>query len=89
MDTRERRAFEDLGRRVREARLMRGWTQETAAERLAIDLKDFQRIEAGKVNVTLRTLVRLARSLRVPLRSLFDPPASRAPRKVGRPRVVR
>jgi transcriptional regulator with XRE-family HTH domain len=85
VDPKDRRACQDLGRRVREARTGRGWTQEVAAERLGIDVRELQRIEAGRVNLTLHTLLRLARALGTPIRALFDPPASRAPRKPGRP----
>jgi transcriptional regulator with XRE-family HTH domain len=77
--------FEDLGRRIREARRAKDWTQEVAAERLSIDVRELQRIEAGRVNLTLQSLLRIARVLGLPVRSLFDAPASRAPRKPGRP----
>jgi transcriptional regulator with XRE-family HTH domain len=50
-----------------------------------VDVRELQRIEAGRVNLTLHTLLRLARALGTPVRALFDPPASRAPRKPGRP----
>lgn len=85
MDPKDRRACQDLGRRVREVRTDRGWTQEAAAERLGIDVRELQRIEAGRVNLTLHTLLRLTRALGTPIRDLFDPPSSRAPRKAGRP----
>lgn len=86
VDARDRRVFEDVGRRVRELRVDRGWTQEDAVERLGVDVRELQRIEAGKVNLTLASLVRLARGLGTPVRALFDPPTSRAPRRPGRPR---
>jgi transcriptional regulator with XRE-family HTH domain len=85
VDPKDRRACQDLGRRVREVRTGRGWTQEAAAERLGIDVRELQRIEAGRVNLTLHTLLRLARVLGAPVRELFDAPKSRAPRKPGRP----
>lgn len=81
----EQRAFRDLGHRMRELRIERGWTQEVAAERLGVGVRELQRIEAGRVNLTLRSLVRIARALAVPLRSLFDAPETRATRTVGRP----
>jgi transcriptional regulator with XRE-family HTH domain len=85
VEARDRRVFEDLGRRVREVRRERSWTQEDAAERLGVDVRELQRIEAGRVNMTLQSLVRMARSLGVPVRELFEAPASRGPRKPGRP----
>jgi transcriptional regulator with XRE-family HTH domain len=50
----------ELGRRLRAARLAAKITQEEAAARAAIDYKRFQRLEAGTVNATVRTLVRAA-----------------------------
>lgn len=49
-----------LGRRVRAARVEAGLTQEEAASRSKIDYKRWQRIESGDVNMTVRTLVRVA-----------------------------
>jgi transcriptional regulator with XRE-family HTH domain len=74
----EARAF---GARVRDLRHGRGWTLETAAERALLDLKHFQKIEAGTINVTLVTLVRLAAGFGVPLSELFSTSSS-----PGRPR---
>jgi transcriptional regulator with XRE-family HTH domain len=73
----------DVGRRVAEIRRAMGLTQQEAAERLRMPLKNFQRIESG-MNLTIRTLVRLARGLCVPTRDLFDPPTDRRKRR-GRP----
>ena len=78
-------ALFDLGRRINELRGAAGLTQEALAERMATDAKDLQRIEAGEVNVTFRTLVRLADALGCSLGELVAPPTSRAV-KVGRPR---
>jgi transcriptional regulator with XRE-family HTH domain len=38
-------------------------TQEAAAARAGIDLKHWQRIERGSVNITMRTMVRVAAAL--------------------------
>ena len=78
-------ALFDLGRRAAELRAGAGLTQEALAERIAMDVKDVQRIEAGEVNITFRTLVRLADALGCSLGELVAPPTSRAV-KVGRPR---
>jgi transcriptional regulator with XRE-family HTH domain len=67
-----------------EFRRQRGWTQQDAAEHLRMPLKNLQRIEAG-MNLTLRTLVRVARGLGVRARVLLDEPGSRPKRKRGRP----
>jgi transcriptional regulator with XRE-family HTH domain len=60
-----------LGARVRELRESRGWTLERAAEAMDLDLKHLQKVEAGKLNVTLVTLVRIAEGFAEPLSSLF------------------
>ncbi len=60
-----------LGQRVRAMRDARGWTLEKAAEATNLDLKHFQKIEAGKLNVTLVTLVRLAEGFGEPMERLF------------------
>lgn len=77
-------ALFELGRRINELRGAAGLTQEQLAERVAMDVKDVQRIEAGEVNVTFRTLVRLAAGLGCTLAELVTPPTSRVV-KVGRP----
>ena len=53
----------EIGVRVRAAREVAGLSQEVAAHRAAIDYKRWQRIEHGDVNVTTRTLVRIAAAL--------------------------
>jgi transcriptional regulator with XRE-family HTH domain len=79
------RVIEDIGRRVAEIRQALGLTQQEAAEKLAMPLKNLQRIEGG-ANLTVRTLVRLARGLGVRTRELLDEPASRERRTAGRPK---
>ena len=74
----------DVGRRVMELRQSRGWTQEHFAERLRVDARTLQRIEAGK-HITFAMLVQLARALRVPIGELFEPPTARDLRRRGRP----
>jgi transcriptional regulator with XRE-family HTH domain len=43
-----------------------------------LDLKHLQKIEAGQLNVTLVTLVRIAAGLEVPMNELFPRRRSRA-----------
>jgi transcriptional regulator with XRE-family HTH domain len=56
---------------VRALRGARRWTLEEAAEASNLDLKHFQKVEAGKLNVTLVTLVRIAEGFDEPVASLF------------------
>ena len=62
-------ALARIGCSVRDARLRLGLTQEQLAGATGIDYKRIQRIERGAVNITVRTLVRLATVLE---RSLHD-----------------
>lgn len=83
-----RRVLGDVGRRVAELRVARGMTQEELAERvLECSTKYLQRLEAGRENLTIESLVALANRLRVKVQALFDPPASRLVRR-GRPRKI-
>ncbi len=79
------RVLKDIGRRVAEVRLAREMTQEQFAEKvLGVSLKYCQAVEAGRENLTVASLVRLANKLRLPVARLFEPPASRRVR-TGRP----
>lgn len=61
-----------LAENVRRLREMMKWTQEQAAEAIGIAPRHFQKIEAGDVNVTVATLVRVAKAFRVPVKALFE-----------------
>ena len=66
-----------LGQRIRVLRQARKWTLEQAAEASDIDLKHWQKVEVGAINVTLVTLVRIASGLEVPLAALFKSPSKK------------
>jgi transcriptional regulator with XRE-family HTH domain len=74
----------DLGRRVAELRVERKLTQEQLAEEARVSLKYVQRVEAGRENLTVRSLVRLAGLFEVGIVQLFRAPRSRVVRP-GRP----
>jgi transcriptional regulator with XRE-family HTH domain len=61
-----------LGGRIRGLRTARGWTLERAAEAVDLDPTQLAKIEAGTINVTLVTLVRIADGFSIDLRSLFS-----------------
>ena len=71
-----RRASKALGLQVRALRQAKGWTLEQAAEKGDMDLKHWQKIEAGTINVTLVTLVRIAEGLGTTVGSLFVTPVA-------------
>ena len=60
-----------LGARVRAARKAKCWTLDQAAEAAGMDYQHIQKIECGKLNVTLVTLVRLAEGFGVELGAFF------------------
>jgi transcriptional regulator with XRE-family HTH domain len=62
-----------LAEQVRSLRLARGWTLEHASGQTSVDVRHLQKIEAGEVNVTLATLVRLAEAFGVAVSELFAP----------------
>lgn len=70
-----------LGARVRALRHAAGWTLEEAAERCDMDWKHLQKIEAGTLNVTLVTLVRLSVGFRQPLHVFFASAEVKVPTK--------
>lgn len=73
----------NLGRRIGELRRARGLTQEQAAERLGMLAPNYARVEQGRQNVTVDTLVRIARMLGedVQVPDLFALPAATEQRR--------
>ncbi len=77
----------DFGRQLRVLRRGREISQEELARVARLDRSFIGRIERGEVNVTLKTMVRMARALRVKLSDLFiwvggNPSAERARRNL-------
>lgn len=73
---------------VRRLRAAAGSTQEALAERVGVDLRYLQRIEAGEVDAKLSLLDRFALALDVRHAELLAP--GRLPRPtIGRPRTPR
>lgn len=80
------RVIADIGRRIAELREARGWTQERFAEVLRIAPQNVARLEQGRADFRVSTLVRVARVLGADARALWEIPLSRKPRKPGRPK---
>jgi DNA-binding XRE family transcriptional regulator len=66
------KALRRLGRQIRALRKTAGLTQETAAERAKLDYKHYQAIESGSSNVTVASLIGIAKALRVKPVELFE-----------------
>jgi len=60
-----------LGARIRQIRHDRGMSLYEAAERMQIELSYLHRLESGKLNVTLATIMRAADGLGVAVGELF------------------
>jgi transcriptional regulator with XRE-family HTH domain len=60
-----RKVIKNIGRRVAEERKRLGLTQASLAERAGVSLKYWQRVEAGRENLTIASLVRFANLVRV------------------------
>lgn len=68
-----------VARRIAAHRRTLGLTQEDLAGRLGIALKNLQRLESGRQNLTLNTIARVAAALDIDVDLVFvDPPLSRA-----------
>ncbi len=74
----------DLGLRIRELRRAAGMTQEQAADQLGMWTPNYAKIEGGKVNLTVNSLVKLAMFFHVEVGELFMKPTDRNVR-AGRP----
>jgi transcriptional regulator with XRE-family HTH domain len=60
LDARTRRAALEVGRRIQAARLTAELSQETLATKIGMTRGNYARIEQGRTNVTLDTLLRIA-----------------------------
>lgn len=74
-----------VGRRIGELREAAGLTQAEAAEELGMTVSNYQRIEHGLQNLSIKTMVSVARVLGVPVSKLFEGGTSRR-RGPGRPK---
>lgn len=61
-----------LGQRIVELRLKKGWSQADLARACAKDRQAIEKIENGKVNSTLFTLLEIANALEISLSKLVD-----------------
>lgn len=59
-----------IGRRIRDVRESRNLTQERVILAVPMNRAHYQDIEAGRANPTLRTLLRIARAIGVPVHEL-------------------
>jgi transcriptional regulator with XRE-family HTH domain len=65
---REKKQF---GERVRRFRAAKEWSREVAAEKIGVHAVHIARIELGNANVTLTTVVAIARAFGIETKALF------------------
>jgi transcriptional regulator with XRE-family HTH domain len=61
-----------LGKNIKAARKSCGLKQVEVYEGCGLTYRHYQNIEAGKVNVTVDTLLRLSKLFKISMRDLFD-----------------
>lgn len=66
--------IQKFGENVRHARRERGWTQEDLSARTGLAVVQISRIERGKREIRLTTLIRLLDAFDVPPDALLDGP---------------
>jgi transcriptional regulator with XRE-family HTH domain len=74
-----------VGQRIAELRRRKDLTQEQASEALGMLASNYAHLEQGRQNLTIDTLVRVAKLLDVEVADLFARPEEPKPRK-GRPK---
>lgn len=67
----ERKMLQKLGEKIRAERNKRGWTLEQMEEKGYSSWQHWQYIEAGKKSITLVTLLRISKVIKVPARELI------------------
>jgi transcriptional regulator with XRE-family HTH domain len=65
-------ALKRLGARIRELRSTRKWTQEDLAGECGLDRSYISGLEVGRRNPTYLNLLKIAKSLNIPLVALLD-----------------
>ncbi len=64
--------FRAFGSQLRELRMEAGLTQEALAARAGLHPTFISRLEGGKVNISLKALLRICRALKVSPAGLFE-----------------
>jgi transcriptional regulator with XRE-family HTH domain len=74
IDARDGRILENIAANARAFRAQRGMTQEALAEAADLDVRQVQRIEAGRIDIGVTRMVRVAAALDVDVGRLVRPP---------------
>lgn len=60
-----------IGRRIKNIRLAKNMTQNDLAIECEFEKASLSRIEAGKTNITIRTLYKISTALEIPIAEFF------------------
>lgn len=72
MDEKEKQYLQLFGRRVKQLRTERSLTLRQLSNRSGLDRSQISMIENGKLNVTMSTLIAIAKGLEVSLKEVSD-----------------
>ncbi len=62
----------DVGKKIKECRERIGISQQELADRCNFEKSNVSRIEAGRTNLTLKSLFLISKALDIPLKNLFE-----------------
>lgn len=68
----ENKFIRDIGKRIRERREEKGWSQEQLAIEADVDNSHLGKLERGDGNPTVKLVFRIAHALEVDFRDLLD-----------------
>ncbi len=72
MTNKERSRLIKLGKHIRKVRRAKGYSQDRLYLEAGFSRGTMSRIESGKVNPTYLTLLKIAKTMGIPLRKLID-----------------
>lgn len=68
----DKKLISKIGARIKEIRISRAVSQQDLAAKCNFEKSNMSRIEAGKVNFTIRTLYKISIALNVKLKDIID-----------------
>lgn len=71
LDPRTKRAVREIGQRIRSLREASGLSQDKLAAKIGMTRSNYARIERGATNVTIETLMRIAKGLGIDVQVTF------------------
>lgn len=72
INVRNKPLLKALGKRIRELRKAKGFSQEDLAYEADIPLSQIGRIERGEINPTVSSLATIAAALQIPIQDIFN-----------------